>query len=98
MNIREAFNTPLGSLTSVVFPQEDQDAIFNRELRIAIHSARILGKNAILDGKWMGLRAVGAISQWHEVNLATISCNVCDEGRWSAMEDDQIIVHCGGTL
>ena len=48
--VQALFQPNIRDLTSVVFPPEDQAAIFNREIRIAIYNGRTLGRNSVLEG------------------------------------------------
>ena len=96
--VQALFQPNIRDLTSVVFPPEDQAAIFNREIRIAIYNGRTLGRNSVLEGVWLGLLSLGAISEWHYQNLIAANCNVSERGGWRDMEDDTIIARCGGVV
>ena len=99
MNIKEAFKTNIRDLTSVVFPPEDQAAIFNKELRLAIHNGRVFPEgNKVLEGVWIGLQAIGAITEYQYANLIAAYANVSERGGWRDMGDDTIIARCGGVV
>lgn len=88
----------LKDIISVKFTEEDQENVFNRELRVAIwNRKKFPDGNMFLEGAWCALQAIGAITQTQYGNIiaAYINCHHSLPG-WKDKDDDIIIRHCGG--
>ena len=95
--------TTLSDLTSVKYPPADQVRIYNYELRLAIKNGRAYPDgNKVMEGVWIGLHALGAITEGQYGNLIACYCNTRTVkggvAYWGKLSDDAIILACDGLV